>query len=69
MQQCELKFPAFVKQVLYLEVVPSLKARLRRLADLPHRNRSLSAEAIVALHAYVTAEEAKEGLAPIEVGE
>jgi hypothetical protein len=54
------------KEVLYLEVDSTLKRRLRRLADMPHRNRKITAEATIALSRYVEEEEEKEGLSPID---
>jgi predicted transcriptional regulator len=48
--------------VLYVEMDAELKRRLTRLANLPHRNRKISAEAIIAIRRYVEEEEAKEGL-------
>jgi hypothetical protein len=53
------------KGVLYVEMDASLKRRLVRLAGLPHRNRKITAEAIMAIRRYVEEEEAKEGLPPI----
>lgn len=58
--------PAAEKQVLYLEIEADLKRRLVRLAELPHRNRKLTAEATIALRRYVEDEEAKEELPPID---
>ena len=54
------------KEVLYVEMEASLKRRLVRLAELPHRNRKITAEAIIAIRRYVEEEEKKEGLAPTE---
>ncbi len=54
------------KEVLYVEMDADLKRRLVRLAELPHRNRKISAEAIMALRRYLEEEEAKEGLGPLE---
>jgi hypothetical protein len=54
------------KEVLYVEMDAQLKRRLVRLAELPHRNRKISAEAIIAIRRYVEEEEAKEGLGPLE---
>jgi hypothetical protein len=54
------------KVVIYLEVLPALKERLRRLGALPHRNRKVTAEATVALYEYLAREEKKEGLPPLE---
>jgi len=51
--------------VLYVEMPPQLKRRLVRLAELPHRNRKITAEAIMAITRYVEEEERKEGLPPI----
>ena len=53
------------KEVLYVEMDAQLKRRLVRLAELPHRNRKITAEAIMAIRRYVEEEEAKEGLPPI----
>jgi hypothetical protein len=53
------------KEVLYVEMDAQLKRRLVRLAELPHRNRKITAEAIIAIRRYVEEEEAKEGLPPI----
>jgi hypothetical protein len=50
------------RAVLYVEMDAELKRRLTRLANLPHRNRKISAEAIIAIRRYVEEEEAKEGL-------
>jgi predicted transcriptional regulator len=54
------------KAVLYVELDAALKRRLVRLANLPHRARKITAEAIIALRRYVEEEEAKEGLGPLE---
>ena len=54
-----------VKEVLYVEMDSLLKRRLVRLAELPHRNRKITAEAIMAIRRYVEEEEAKEKLAPL----
>jgi predicted transcriptional regulator len=54
------------KEVLYVEMDAQLKRRLVRLAELPHRNRKITAEAIMAIRRYVEEEEAKEGLEPLE---
>ncbi len=54
------------KEVLYIEMDPTLKKRLVRLAELPHRRRKISAEGIIAIQKYVEEEEAKEGLGPIQ---
>jgi hypothetical protein len=51
------------KAVLYVEIEPSLKDRLVRLAD--RRLRKITAEAVLALRRYVEEEEGKEGLGPI----
>jgi hypothetical protein len=53
------------KEVLYVEMEATLKQRLRRLAELPHRNRKITAEAIMAIRRYVEEEEKKEGLEPL----
>ena len=53
------------KEVLYVEMDGLLKRRLVRLAELPHRNRKITAEAIMAIRRYVEEEEAKEGLPPL----
>jgi hypothetical protein len=53
------------KGVLYVEMDATLKQRLVRLAGLPHRNRKITAEAIMAIRRYVEEEERKEGLPPI----
>src|SRR5690348_5341117 len=45
------------KEVLYVEMEGQLKQRLRRLAELPHRNRKITAEAIMAIRRYVEEEE------------
>jgi hypothetical protein len=54
------------KEVLYVEMEASLKRRLVRLAGLPHRNRKITAEAIMAIRRYVEEEEARENLPPLE---
>jgi predicted transcriptional regulator len=54
------------KEVLYVEMDAQLKRRLVRLAELPHRNRKISAEAIIAIRRYLEEEEAKESLEPLE---
>jgi hypothetical protein len=54
------------KEVLYVEMEALLKRRLVRLAELPHRNRKITAEAIMAIRRYVQEEEAKEGLEPLQ---
>lgn len=54
------------KEVLYVEMEPQLKRRLVRLANLPTRNRKITAEAIMAIRRYIEEEEAKEGLEPLE---
>lgn len=53
------------KAVLYIELEALLKQRLVRLAELPHRNRKITAEAIMAIRRYVEEEEEKEGLPPL----
>jgi predicted transcriptional regulator len=57
------------KEVLYVEMDAALKRRLVRLAELPHRNRKITAEAIMAIRRYVEEEEKKENLPPIGEGE
>jgi predicted transcriptional regulator len=52
--------------VLYVEMEASLKRRLVRLAQLPHRSRKITAEAILAIRRYVEEEERKEALPPLE---
>jgi predicted transcriptional regulator len=54
------------KEVLYVELPADLKRRLKRLAELPHRARKITAEAIIAIRRYIEEEEAKEGLGPLE---
>ena len=54
------------KEVLYVEMEALLKRRLIRLAELPHRNRKITAEAIMAIRRYVEEEEAKENLPPLK---
>jgi hypothetical protein len=54
------------KEVLYVEMDALLKRRLVRLAGLPHRNRKITAEAIMAIRRYVEEEEARENLGPLE---
>ena len=58
--------PRPAKEVLYVEMDSRLKRRLVRLAELPHRNRKITAEAIIAITRYVEDEERKEGLPPLE---
>ena len=58
--------PKPAKEVLYVEMDSRLKRRLVRLAELPHRNRKITAEAIIAITRYVEEEERKEGLPPLE---
>ena len=53
------------KEVWYVEMDGLLKRRRVRLAKLPHRNRKITAEAIMAIRRYVEEEEAKEGLPPL----
>lgn len=53
------------KEVLYVEMDAELKQRLVRLAELPTRNRKITAEAIMAIRRYVEEEERKEGLPPL----
>ena len=57
--------PRPAKEVLYVEMDFRLKRRLVRLAELPHRNRKISAEAIMAITRYVEEEERMEGLPPL----
>jgi hypothetical protein len=52
------------REVIFLEVAPLLKARLRRLADL--HSRTLLAEARLALLAYIEQQEKREKLPPLE---
>jgi hypothetical protein len=52
------------KDVLYIEMPASIKARLARLAEVHFRK--MTQEAIVAILRYVKEEEEKEGLPPLE---
>jgi hypothetical protein len=54
------------KAVLYVELDPVLKERLRRLAVL--HERKITGECIVALRRYVEEQEKAEGLSPLAEG-
>jgi hypothetical protein len=58
--------PPPAREVLYVQMDPRLKRRLVRLAELPHRARKITAEAIIAITRYVEEEEEKEGLPPLK---